>query len=209
MRTKRMTRNSRKRPPNCACEQNADLELNAVYDDFDYHLPMGSLMRFTRPSLESFENSKPYIVVDESRLADFRSRLESVSAGRKTIGIAWRSGISNALRALEATTLQDWAPILENRNACFINLQYGDCDAEIKAVEEKFGIKIVGWDDLDLKNDLESIFALMKNLDYIVSTGIEHNMNNFFRVIQIGRENQVSRFQISAFNLFGFAVLID
>ena len=158
--------------PDITCrEQNADLELNAVYDDFDYHLPMGSLMRFTRPSLESFENSKPYIVVDESRLADFRSRLESVSAGRKTIGIAWRSGISNALRALEATTLQDWAPILENRNACFINLQYGDCDAEIKAVEEKLGIKIVGWDDLDLKNDLESIFALMKNLDYIVSTG--------------------------------------
>jgi len=169
---KRMVSSFARSFPEITCrEQNADLAFNAVYDDFDYHLPMGSLMRFTRPTLEAFENSKPYIVVDENLLADFRARLDRVAAGRKTIGIAWRSGISNALRALEATTLQDWAPILAKRDACFVNLQYGDCETEIKAVEEKFGIEIIRWDDLDLKDDLDGIFALMKGLDYIVSTG--------------------------------------
>jgi len=34
-----------------------------------------------------------------------------------------------------------------------------------------FNIEIIRWNNLDLKNDLESVIALIGNLDYVVSVG--------------------------------------
>jgi ADP-heptose:LPS heptosyltransferase len=50
----------------------------------------------------------------------------------------------------------------------FINLQYGDCAAERQLVQEKFGVTIHHWDDVDLKNDLEDVAALSKVVDLAV-----------------------------------------
>ena len=46
---------------------------------------------------------------------------------------------------------------------------WGDGENEIQEAENKFGIKILRWNDLDLKNDFESVLALMQNLDAVVS----------------------------------------
>ena len=47
----------------------------------------------------------------------------------------------------------------------------GDCESEIQAAEKALGIRIHRWPDLDLKNDFEGVFAVMKALDVIVTVG--------------------------------------
>jgi ADP-heptose:LPS heptosyltransferase len=74
-----------------------------------------------------------------------------------------------ANRTGDATALTDWEPLLCKPNLQFVNLMWGDGEAEIQKAENKFGIKILRWNDLDLKNDFESILALMQNLDAVVS----------------------------------------
>jgi len=67
--------------------------------------------------------------------------------------------------------LSDWEYLLQQPDFVFVNLQYDDCEAELQAIENKLGISIVRWSDLDLKNDLENVLALIKNLDAVVTVG--------------------------------------
>lgn len=52
-----------------------------------------------------------------------------------------------------------------------VNLQYGDTNTEIEAARRSVGVQIKQWPDLDLKNDLEGVFAVMENLDLVISVG--------------------------------------
>ena len=59
--------------------------------------------------------------------------------------------------------------MLTNKKYHFVNLQYSDCEAEISELENLLNIKIIRWPDLDLKNDLEGVLGLIKNLDAVVT----------------------------------------
>jgi len=139
--------------------------------EYDYHLPMGSLMKYTRKRISDFYSSRPYLKPDLNKIEKFKSRLNDLDPVRPKIGISWRSEIKNPLRALESSDIDGWSSILTNKDAIFVNLQYGDCEAELKQAEDKLGVTIYRWSDLDLKNDLDDVFALMAALDLVVTTG--------------------------------------
>ena len=147
----------------------------AVYHDYDFHLPLGSLMRYLRPTLEDFKTSGPYVAIDEAKKSKFAERLKAYE-GKTLIGICWRSGTIDPTRARSYTSLASWAPLFELDNVVWVNLQYGDCEHECRAAEEAFGIEILRWKDIDLKDDLDDVFALMRNLDVIVTaaTAVHH-----------------------------------
>jgi Flp pilus assembly protein TadD len=136
--------------------------------DYDMHISLGSLCRIFLPSIEATKGLSPFIVVDSFLKNKFSERLVPYKSSRK-IGICWRSGLMSVHRNPEYTLLDDWGDIFSLPNTTFINLQYDECEAELTAAEAKYGIKIVRWDDVDLKNDLESVFALLSNLDAFVS----------------------------------------
>jgi hypothetical protein len=101
---------------------------------------------------------------------DFATRLVPYK-NKKIVGICWRSGVLTADRSLHYAPLSSWKPIFDTENTVFVNLQYGDCDQELQQARDVLGIDIVRWPDLDLRNDLEGLAALMKNLDVVVSVG--------------------------------------
>jgi len=138
------------------------------YADFDYHLPIGSLMRHFRKSIEDFSKSGPYLVASEEMVVDFQSRLAGYR-DKPLVGICWRSGKLSPVRNLSYTALEDWRPILESGKVNIVSLQYGEAEAEIVEVEKKLGVKIIRWHDLDQKNELDRVFAMMKCLDLVVS----------------------------------------
>lgn len=150
---------------------NPDSKINTDQCDFDFHVPLGSLMRFLRDDISKFSNAKRYLIPNPVRSLEFRSRIDAISDGRTSVGICWRSGLLNVERNNNYTSISDWGTIFENKNLAFINLQYGDCEAEIVNAEQHFGIKIHRWPDIDLKNDLEAVAALIDNLDCVVSAG--------------------------------------
>lgn len=138
-----------------------------VYKDYDFHIPMGSLMRYFRASIDCFPRS-PVFAVDQSRADDFDGRL-GPRGDKVRIGLCWRSGRINELRALHYLNILKLAPLFAMDNIQWVNLQYGDCEAECLAAEKEFGITIERWADLDLKNDLDGVFSLMSTLDLVIT----------------------------------------
>jgi len=59
--------------------------------------------------------------------------------------------------------------ILTQPGATFVNLFYGDAEEDLREAEERFGITIHRWADVDLKNDLETTFAMTAALDLLIS----------------------------------------
>ncbi len=74
-----------------------------------------------------------------------------------------------AKRAKYFSPIDHWGPVLQTPGVTFINLQYGDCAAEIARAEEKFGIKIHQMEGLDLKDDIDGAAALCAALDLVLS----------------------------------------
>jgi len=160
--------------PNCIVRgQSFDSSHNrmAMYQDYDFHLPVGSLMRLFRSKIDDFHKSEKYIQVDAVLASKYNDLLQKKHVKTKMVGICWRSGHLNFERNIEYTKLKEWRAILTVPDIQFINLQYDECEEELVEAETLFGIKIMRWSELDLKNDFESTMALMSNLDLVVTVG--------------------------------------
>ena len=87
---------------------------------------------------------------------------------KKIVGIAWKSkhhlwGRKKSIDLIKNKSL------LENEKIIFINLQYGDCSNELKKINSKDN-KLLQQTSVDLFNDLESLYALINEMDMIVTT---------------------------------------
>lgn len=142
--------------------------MKPTHSDFDFHLPMGSLMGIFRNSLEDFDRSEPYLVPNPEYVREYRERLQALP-NRVKIGICWRSGTLSPERNSAYAPISEWEPILRLKDVDFINLQYGDSSDELKNVAEHFGVTIHQWPDIDLRNDLDKIFSLIHCLDHVVT----------------------------------------
>ena len=85
--------------------------------------------------------------------------------------MCWRSGRLDANRNKHYLPLDELAPLLKLEDCVFVNLQYGDCEEELCRVEQQLGISIVRWADVDLKNNIEQVTAIISCLDAVVSAG--------------------------------------
>ena len=136
--------------------------------DFDFHIAIASLCRYFRSNITDFQHSKPYLLPDKEKIPEIvEARLNH--PGKLFIGICWRSGLLNLQRNNNYIELSKWEKLFKIPNAIFVNLQYGDCEEEITEIEIKYNIKILRWKNIDMKNDLDSVFSLITNLDVVVS----------------------------------------
>ena len=159
--------------PNCLFRvQNFDMnshDKKPLIEDYDYQIPVGSLPSIFRKTIDSFENKKPYILINDILEYKYKQKLNNFNFNNLKIGICWRSGYLNPERNTGYTKLSDWGPIFSIKNVDFINLQYSECEQELLEAESLFNIKIMRWSDLDLKNDFDSTSALIANLDLVVT----------------------------------------
>lgn len=138
--------------------------------DFDLHIPVGSLMGLFRNNITDLKNFKPYLNANPEFIADFSERLNSFK-DKKLVGLCWRSGKLSANRNLSYLSIDDLSEVLELKECIFVNLQYGDCEDELERIESKIGIKILRWDDVDLKNNQEQLAAVISCLNVVVTAG--------------------------------------
>lgn len=139
-------------------------------DDFDLHVPIGSLPKYFRRDIVDFKKSIPKFTPLPNAVGQIIQRLQKYS-DKILVGICWRSGMLSIERNLNYTALSDWGPLLSDPKYKFVNLFHGDCENEIRAVEQQFNIEILRWQDIDLRNDLETVLALVSQLDCVVSVG--------------------------------------
>ena len=111
-------------------------------DDFDYHLPMGSLYKHFID--EIIENDKPdaYLVPDPARVTYWKDRLKSLGKG-PYIGISWKSSVVSHYRSLHYPPISEWSPILKIPDVRFINLQSTDYADDLSKVREELGVTYI------------------------------------------------------------------
>ena len=137
-------------------------------NDFDVQCPVGSLPKYFRRSIPDFDRPTRTWLPEISKLEQIKQRLEPYQE-KILVGICWSSGSLNIARNKNYTNLIDWQELLTQDHLQFVNLHYGQCEAEILEVEKALGISILRWPDIDLRNDLEAVLALISQLDCVCS----------------------------------------
>ena len=132
----------------------------------DYWVPMASAMQYFRDDASKFPH-KAFLVPDPARVADFKRQLAALPG--KKAGICWRSMLMRDKRAKYFSPIDSWGGILQTPGMSFVNIQYGDCAADIVRAEEKFGVRIHQIEGLDLKDDIDGCAALCAALDIVLS----------------------------------------
>jgi tetratricopeptide (TPR) repeat protein len=152
-----------------------DQALNAMRES-DACVLTPDLHYYFRDQNDRWGHQHSYLTPDPNLIEFWRDRVTALGQGLK-IGISWRSGVLNYNRECLYTRILDWGPILTLPGVHFINLQYDECDAEIRLAEEAFGIRIHAWEDLNRKDDFDGVSALLKHLDLVLApntTVLEH-----------------------------------
>jgi len=130
------------------------------------HIALGSLGRYLRQSGDAFpSHPNDFLVADPARSAQLRKRLDD---GRRVIGLSWRSRNPKCENAKSAT-LCDFHAVLALPGCRFVDLQYGDTDAEREAVERELGVRVERLDDVDNTQDIDGLAALMAACDAVVT----------------------------------------
>ena len=140
----------------------------AAVESIDYEVGLASLPRYLRPSLDSFPGREQYLVPDASLLDKWRSRFRSLGSVLK-VGISWRGGQEANVRRARSTRLDQWMPLLSLPGARFVNLQYGETQRELEALQQHHNVCVLDWDDADPLHDLDDFAAKVAALDLVIS----------------------------------------
>jgi tetratricopeptide (TPR) repeat protein len=135
---------------------------------YDYQLPMGSLGKFFRNSIEDFSPQPTgYLKADEIKSNLLKQKLKKNK--QNICGIAWMSK-NKEFGEEKSLSLTQLLPILSLPNTIFVNLQYGDTSKEIKNISDQYGIEIISIDEIDNFNDIDGLASLIEACDYIVTS---------------------------------------
>ena len=140
------------------------------YNEFDYQIPAGSLMRFFRHSIEDFkQKQKPFIPRLKEGEQKVRDNLK-LADNQLLIGICWRSSLQNVERSIHYLDVEELAPLQAIKNATFLAVQYDDCLPELDRVRD-LNLPLRYYTNIDQKEDLGSTCALLGACDMVISPG--------------------------------------
>ncbi len=146
--------------------ENKSLDLKR--DDFDFHLPLGSLYKHFFQNILKNENAKPHLIPSSERVKYWRKRLLSLGKG-PYVGISWKSSNVSFSRQQNYAPISNWVSVLKIPKITFINLQYKEFKDDLVKIQNKFGVTVHNFEDLDQYNDIDDVAALCAALDIVVS----------------------------------------
>ncbi len=135
---------------------------------YDFHIPMGSLGKFFRNSIQDFDaHPISYLKADDEKVKLLSRKLKKNQV--KVCGISWKSS-NNEYSVEKSLSLDKLKPILLRLNTAYVSLQYGESADEIKKILEKYKIDIQSLNEIDNYNDIDGLAALISACDYVVTT---------------------------------------
>ena len=172
-----------------------DRSLDADRDDFDLHLPMGSLYKHFIDEIMENDMASSYLAPDPDRVKYWKDRLHSVGKG-PYIGLSWKSSNMFSNRLRNYLSISDLYPIIQIPNLTFINLQYKDYEDDIAQVQDELGVTIHNFDDIDHFDDLLDVASLCSALDITIT-----NKNSLsFISAGVGTSTKIANWKQSPWN---------
>lgn len=119
---------------------------------------------------EPFPDRSGYLAPLPALRAIWRRRLAALGPGLK-VGVAWRSRVAGVQRRRYLPGIAPLMPLFARSDCRFVSLQYDDQPAERAEIAASTGTDLAVWSDLDLTRDLESVAALIAELDLVIAPG--------------------------------------
>ena len=140
-----------------------------VETEYDEHIPMGSLPKYFRQNIKSFKYaSRGWLTACEFKTNSLRDKL--VEDGSEVlVGISWQSTVPRIGAETKVVSLVELAKKLHGPKIKLVNLQYGDVSEELIYLKEKTNIEVIQLHEIDNKNDIDGLAALIMACDRIVS----------------------------------------
>ena len=133
----------------------------------DAQVPLCSLGQLYRRSWDTFpRREQGYLTADPPRACALRERL--AADGKKLIGLSWVSR-NKDIGEPKTARLRDLEAVLRLENCRFVDLQYGDTQAERESVERELGVRIERLPDIDNTQDIDGLAALITACDVVVT----------------------------------------
>ncbi len=132
----------------------------------DLWTPVASPLRRFRRAVEDFGGHPSYLVADPERVAHWKDHLADLPSLK--VGILWKSLKLSGSRLRHFSPFEQWRVVLETPGVSFVNLQYGDCEAELAEARDVLGLDIRQPEGIDLKEDLDDVAALCGAVDLIL-----------------------------------------
>ncbi len=139
--------------------------------EIDYSVPLASAPRYNWKTSEDVKYAgQPSLIPDPELVEKFAKRFKKLGDKPK-VGLAWRSGILNKKRSYLYCSAKHLDPFMALKDHVeFVNLQYGDCEEELKQMKELYGVDVHQFKDVNLKQDIEANLAIMTNCDLVLSS---------------------------------------
>lgn len=138
-----------------------------------YYVP--EMKQYIRDNWDNFvkrgERHPPRLVVDPERLELWRQRLKDRFGDKPVVGVSWRSSLHTPIRDGQYVSIPEVARSLGS-NVGVINLQYSFTEEEherFTALGEEHGFDFHTPREINLKDDLEDIFAILQLCDACVT----------------------------------------
>ena len=136
-------------------------------DDFDHHLPFGSIGSLIRNHEIDFRRNKyPYISGDKNVTSKITKKYKK--NGEILVGMSWSS--SKAMLSQEKSIdLEKLLPILNFKNFNFIDLEYKDTAEERKLIFRNYGVKIHKEESINNFSDIIGLTSIIDACDFVIT----------------------------------------
>ena len=143
----------------------SNVEVNE--QDYDYHLSIGSLPKFYRNNLKDFENNNNSYLKTNKKIDNILNNKYSQNINKRKIGVSWKS--KNPLSGLKRSAeLEDILKYIDDNEAIYVNLQYGDVGEEIEAIQKK-GYSIINITEIDNMKNIDGLLSVINFCDEVIS----------------------------------------
>lgn len=134
---------------------------------FDAYICMGDLGRIFRSRTEDFlAHRTAYLRADASRTRELRQQI--TQPGKPVCGLSWYSNNKEVGRE-KSISLAELSRAFAGLDVSYVDLQYGDTDAERAEVLKQGGIAVDRVPAVDTFNDIDGLASLVDACDVIVT----------------------------------------
>jgi ADP-heptose:LPS heptosyltransferase len=152
---------------------------------YDYHLPIGSMAKFYRNSIEDFSNNNEKYLITNDEINKSLNKYFSKYTQKRKIGISWKS--KNPLSGLKRSAeLNDIIDYINDKSAIYVNLQYGEVREEILKMKNQ-GVEILNIEEIDNMKNIDGLLSVINHCDEVIS--IDNSTVHFAGAI--GKKTQV------------------
>jgi len=138
-------------------------------NDIDFQANYSDPFEIYRDNLKKFPNHNGYLIPDSAKVEHWKTYFNNLFGDNIRVGISWGSLGTGQSTNLFTTTLEQWENLLLTPGVNFINLEYNQTVKDNEWLKENSNIKIHKLEGIDLLNDLDSLAAVISNLDLIIS----------------------------------------